>query len=88
MLDAQSPSCDIFIYTSSFNVLYQTLYYLYKSINGKIYILHSLCGFITYYQLIEDESWSTNDFASFSIKEIGGDLSFTFFMFILYYASF
>lgn len=60
MLDAQSPSCDIFIYTSSFNVLYQTLYYLYKSINGKIYILHSLCGFITYYQLIEDESWFTN----------------------------
>lgn len=60
MLDAQSPSCDIFIYTSSFNVLYLTLYYLYKSINGKIYILHSLCGFITYYQLIEDESWFTN----------------------------
>lgn len=60
MLNAPIPSCDIFIYSSSFNVLYQTLYYLYKSINGKIYILHSLCGFITYYQLIEDESWFTN----------------------------
>jgi hypothetical protein len=53
MLNEKRPSCNIFAYPANFC----SLYYLYKSINGKIYILYSLSGFINYYQLIEDEGW-------------------------------
>jgi len=56
ILNDQSPSCCIFVYPASLC----SLYYLYKSINGKIYILYSLYEFITYYQLIEDETWFTS----------------------------
>jgi len=56
MLNDPSPSCCIFVYTANFT----WLYYLYKSISGKIYVLYSLSGFIIYYQLIEDDSWFTD----------------------------
>jgi len=56
MLNAKCPSCEIFAYPANLC----TLYYLYKSINGKMYVLYSLSGFINYYQLIEDESWFNN----------------------------
>jgi len=56
LLNAPCPSCEIFAYPANLS----TLFYLYKSINGNIYILYSLSGFITYYQLIEDEKWFNN----------------------------
>ena len=56
MLNAPSPSCGIFVYSASLTYLY----YLYKSVGGKMYILYSLNGFIDYYQLIEDDSWFTD----------------------------
>jgi hypothetical protein len=56
MLNAPSPYCGIFAYPASLTCLY----YLYKSISGKIYVLYSLSGFIIYYQLIEDDSWFTD----------------------------
>jgi hypothetical protein len=56
MLEKEGPIFETFAYPSSLH----TLYSLYKSRQGKIYVLHSTDNYIVSYRIIKDETWFLN----------------------------
>jgi hypothetical protein len=56
MLDKKGPIFEIFAYPASLH----TLYSLYKSREGKIYVLHSTDDYVVSHRIIKDETWFRN----------------------------
>jgi hypothetical protein len=56
MLDKEGPIFETFAYPASLH----TLYSLYKSREGKIYVLHSTYDYIVSHRIIKNETWFRN----------------------------